>query len=383
MAPVQIVLCVEDSEYIELLLRYVRTSEYAAKVRIRAFSDPATFLAYMKEGHHRGLVAAEESFLQCWLTDDKSTSNRWVTLGEYEEKNEERQVIAKYQPLQRLLEQLCEWSGKAPAEWQRDTGKTMITTLYSTSPGSGKSVTAMNMAKQYGMRGESVFYLNLEAASSTHWLTLDQQSDPSYALSRLLYDLQAAAESKRQPEASPSQYAVRAEEIRADSFIPPDNFNELLHMTEEETEMLIRYIADSGEYDHLIIDVESGWNDRISAALKHSERIVWLLTDDLPCMNKTLQWMSYWQQYHSEWYEQIGGKVSFVMNRYTGGVMNRLPLEGMELEGTLPYVPSWKQVSNGELLWCSPIFQRDILKLCRLDHTHGEHNHLVVNGVSL
>lgn len=383
MAPVQIVLCVEDSEYIELLLRYVRTSEYAARVRIRAFSDQGTFLTYMNEGHHRGLVAAEESFLQRWLKDGESKSNRWVTLGEYREKNEEHQVLAKYQPLQRLLEQLCEYSGKAPAEWQREVGRTMITAIYSTSPGSGKSVTAMNMAKQYGMRGESVFYLNLEAASSTHWLTLDQQPDPSYELSRLLYDLQAAAESKRQPEALPSQYAIRAEEIRADIFVPPGNFNELLHMTEEETAMLIQYIAHSGEYDHLIIDVESGWHDRIRAALSESDRIVWLLTDDLPCMNKTLQWMSYWQHYDSDWYEQIGSKVSFVLNRYTGGLINRLPVEGMELEGTLPYVPSWKQVSSGELLWCSPIFQRDILKLCRLDHTHDELAHSVVNGVSL
>ncbi|WP_046213057.1 P-loop NTPase family protein [Paenibacillus wulumuqiensis] len=370
MAPVQIVLCVEDSQYIELLLRYIRESEYAAKVRIRAFSDVDMFMTYMDKEEHRGLVAAEEVFLKRWLHSENIKTARWVRLSEEAEDYTEGVTLAKYQPLHNLLDQLSGMTGRttAPDITLKEGQHAMITSVYSAAPGSGKSVTAMNMAKQLGLRGQSVFYLNLEAASSTHLLRLERRQPAENGLSRLLYDLQAAAEQKELPVHPPSHYAVYAEEIKADTFEPPENFNELLHMTEQDALSLIAYIAGSREYDHIIIDGESGGQERMRAALQVSDRIIWLLTDDLPCMHKTGLWMSYWQSHDPRWYEQICSRISFVMNRFTGSVMNPLPMSGMELEGTLPYVPSWKQVTSSELLWCSPIFQRDILKLCRMPH---------------
>jgi len=369
MAPVQIVLCVEDSQYIELLLRYVRESEYAAKVRIRAFSDVDMFMIYMDSEEHRGLVAAEETFLKRWLHSDNIKTARWARLSEEADYHSEGITLAKYQPLHTLLEQLCSMTGRsAPGVTLKEGQYTVITSVYSAAPGSGKSVTAMNMAKQLGLKGQSVFYLNLEAANSTRLLRLERKQMEENGLSRLLYDLQAAAEQKELPVHPPSHYAVYAEEIKADTFEPPENFNELLQMTEQETLSLIAYIAGSREYDHIIIDGESGWQERIKAALQASDRIVWLLTDDLLCMHKTGMWTSYWQAHEPDWYEQIGSRISFVMNRFNGSLLNPLPIMGIELEGTLPYVPSWKQVASSELLWCSPIFQRDILKLCRMSH---------------
>ncbi len=381
MAPIQMVVCVEDQEYIELLLRYIRSSEYAARVTIRAFSEVAMFVEYMQDGRYKGLVAAEDAFLEPWRANEQGGSVRWVRLGEHDQQQADGHTIAKYQPLHHLMEQLCNFTGRTVIESPREAGRAWVTCLYSAVAGSGKSVTAMNMAKQLGLKGQSVFYLNLEAASSVSLLQLEtDQNTPE--LSRLLYDLQAAAEQKQAPDGAITDYTVYAEEIRAETFIPPSNFNEWLRMTAEETTLLIDYIAGSGQYDHVIIDCESGWAERVQAALNGSDRIIWLLTDDLPCMTRTEQWLSYWQSYHGEWLEQMEPKLSFVMNRYSGNVMNTLP-SGIHPESTLPHVPSWKQVTSSELLWCSPIFQRDILKLCRLD---GERSHECVwatGGVSL
>ncbi len=381
MAPIPMIVCVEDQEYIELLLRYIRASEYAASIRIRAFSDVNLFMQYVTAERPKGVVAAEETFLEAWRTNEHFSSARWVRLGEPDEQYADGHTMSKYQPLHHLLEQLCSFTGKTTIEATRTHSRALVTCVYSAIAGSGKSVTAMNMAKQLGMKGQSVFYLNLEAASSVHLLTLGDKSNTP-ELSRLLYDLQAAADQKQPLESSITSHAVYAEEIRSDTFIPPSNFNEWLRMTCEETVLLINYIAESGEYDHVIIDSESGWAERVQAALKHCDRIVWLLTDDLPCMARTEQWLVYWQMYHSDWLEHVESKISFVMNRYTGNVMNSLP-EGVHLESTLPYVPSWKQVTNSELLWCSPIFQRDILKLCRMDQEHYREGQLVTGEVGM
>ncbi len=70
MAPTPMIVCVEDQEYIELLLRYIRASEYAASVRIRAFSDVNLFVQYITTERPKGLVAAEETFLEAWRTDE-------------------------------------------------------------------------------------------------------------------------------------------------------------------------------------------------------------------------------------------------------------------------------------------------------------------------
>ncbi|WP_322923136.1 ParA family protein [Paenibacillus campi] len=365
MAPIQIVVCVEDQQYIELLLRYIRSSEYAAKVTIRAFSEVTMFMQYIAEERQKPLIVAEEVFLQAWRMHESLSYTRWVRLGELDELNADGYTVAKYQPLHHLLEQLCSFTGRSALESPRESGRAMITCLYSAVAGSGKSVTAMNMAKQLGLQGESVFYLNLEAMSSSGLLTFAQTNNMP-ELSRLLYDLQAATESKQTLAYPIHTYTIRAEEIRADTFMPPANVNEWLRMTVEEALRLIHYIADSGVYDHIIIDSESGWTERVQAALKCSDRIVWLLTDDLLCKVRTEQWLAYLQNYNKQWLERLEPKLSFVMNRYKGSIMNALPA-GIQPDATLPDVPSWKQMTSSELLWCSPIFQRAILKLCRLD----------------
>jgi hypothetical protein len=45
-------------------------------------------------------------------------------------------------------------------------------------------------------------------------------------------------------------------------------------------------------------------------------------------------------------------------------MINSLPRDFMELNGALPYIPSWKQMQHHELLLSSPIYQREIRHLC-------------------
>ena len=37
----------------------------------------------------------------------------------------------------------------------------------------------------------------------------------------------------------------------------------------------------------------------------------------------------------------------------------------MSIDGVLPYIPSWKQLHREDLLLSSPIYQREVLKLCQ------------------
>ncbi|MNP48645.1 hypothetical protein D3C76_1427800 [compost metagenome] len=58
-------------------------------------------------------------------------------------------------------------------------------------------------------------------------------------------------------------------------------------------------------------------------------------------------------------------KSKFILNRYVGNLANTLPVNIERIDGVLPYIPSWKQVCHEEIILSSPIFQRDVVNLCR------------------
>ncbi|WP_025716194.1 AAA family ATPase [Paenibacillus sp. 1-18] len=369
MIPVKVVLAVDGREYIEPLLNYVHGSEYARRLRITAFSQPEAFCQYMLEtnGMKRpDVVVGEAAFLSLW-TDRKAANIPCLVLHEGEEVSEYGQPLLKYQPLSELVGSILEMARQQSNSRQsvnsREGGT--IIGMVAASGGMGKTTAALNMSKQLGNEGYSVFYLNLETVDSSSLFTGSGSSNSTEGggLSRLLYDLKAT-ESDGIPS-SVASYCVHRPEIQADTFLPVYNRMELIDMTCDEAVQLIRTIAECGQYDVVIVDGESEDGDRAQAMLEVSHKLIWLLADDLMSMHKCGLWLDFLELTQPEGLEAMLSKTSFVVNRYMGTMINSLPRDFMELHGALPYIPSWKQMQHRELLLSSPIYQREIRHLCR------------------
>ncbi|ADO55328.2 AAA family ATPase [Paenibacillus polymyxa] len=371
LVPVKVVLAVESRDYIEPLLNYVHGSEYARRLRITAFSQPEAFHQYMMEtsGMKRpDVVVGEMPFLNLW-TAREDADIPCLVLHEGEQVSEYGQPVLKYQPLSELvgiiLETARQRSNGRKSVNSREGG--MIIGMVAASGGLGKTTAALNMSKQLGNEGYSVFYLNLETVDSSSLFTGSDSSSgvqgEGEGMSRLLYDLKS--ERNEGTSLSLASYCVRCPEIQADTFQPVYNRKELTDMTCDEAKELIRTIAESGQYDVVIVDCDSEHGERAQAVLEASHKLIWLLADDLMSMHKCGLWLDVLETTQPEGLEAMICKTSFVVNRYMGTMINSLPRDFMELNGALPYIPSWKQMQHRELLLSSPIYQREIRHLCR------------------
>lgn len=367
MVTYKVALAVKETQYMEPLLHYVHSSEFADKLRISGFTKVDTFLQYMNGNDKPDAVIGEAVFLEPWLNQgDKDCP--WMMLSTGEATSITGPVLAKYQPLPDLLGSIlsmCQRSESGRVLPSSERG-TVIIGIVSAVGGSGKTTAAVNMAKQLGTAGLSVLYLNLETVnSSAVFPRPNRNAEDAQGLPRILYEIKAAQEEKGSRAIPSAPFTVHHPGMRCDWFEPVTNMKELIQMGRSDTQKLLHNIAVSGSYDVIIADTDSGMNERLNAVLESSQYLVWLILDDITNMYKNGQWLAFIERSQPELYAEIAGKSRFVVNRYVGNLANALPQLIPQIDEVLPYIPSWKQNSNEELLLSSPIYQRDIQKLCR------------------
>lgn len=376
----KVLLASSSLEYVEALLDYIQGSSYSAVFQVIAFSQPEAMSRYMEElspASLPDLVVVEELFMEKWIAGSFSDKVPALLFTEQPVAEESQTKIMKYQPLPSIL---AKWEELLLRSSRRERGRftgeqTWVIGVTSASGGCGKTTVALNLAKQLGRSGYSVFYLNLETIDSTgpflHTTSIERQSESGGdSFSQLLYQLRANkvqgsrfhGEKKDRIDLKP--YTIRNERIQADCFVPAKNRKELLQMSKSDTSDLIRLIVESGQYHFVIADHDSVWDLRSEAVMEESQLLVWLLSDDIHTMNKYKEWMKFHEQLDSAQYENMMGKTLYVINRYMGSLVNELPGEGMIAEHYLPYIPSWKQMREPDLLLSSPIYQKEMSKLC-------------------
>lgn len=369
MVPYRVTLAVKEAQYLEGILHYVHSSEFGDKLHISGFTKLDAFMKYMDGEELPDAVVGEAAFLEPWLAGKNSDIPNWILLGHGEAASIQGPVLPKYQPLPELMASIL---GLCRREGQRRTlpvadGEAVTIGFVSVVGGSGKTTAAVNMAKQLGAAGLSVFYLNLETVNSSGIFPRQGGgAESTEGLPGMLYELKAAQEEKHvQTLVSPEPYTVHHPGIRADWFKPVTNLKELVQLGKADTRKLLQSIAACGRYDVVIADTDSGPNERMAAVLEGCRHLVWLMLDDITNLYKNGQWFAFMERSQPELFAELAGKSRYVVNRFTGQLANPLPACIPEVDGVLPYIPSWKQNSNEELLLSSPIYQRDILKLCK------------------
>ena len=379
----RVLLASSSLEYVEALLDFIQGSSYSAVFQVTAFSQPEAMSRYIEELSSTSapdLVVAEEPFIEKWNSSPFADKVPVLLFTEQLVSEENQTKIRKYQSLPAIL---AKWEEVLLSSSRRERGRfngeqTWVIGVTSASGGCGKTTVALNLAKQLGRSGYSVFYLNLETIDSTEPFlhtsstsSIEGQFESGGDLfSQLLYQLRAnkisnnSFHEEKNDRIDLRPYTVRNERIQADCFIPAKNRKELLQMSKSDTSELIRLITESGQYHFVIADHDSVWDLRSEAVMEDSQLLVWLLSDDIHTMNKCKEWMKFHRQLDPEQYENRMRKTWYVINRYMGNMVNELPDEGMIAEHYLPYIPSWKQMREPDLLLSSPIYQKEMNKLC-------------------
>lgn len=398
MIVLKAVLVSRDKDYIRAWLDYIQGHSSSFHMRFTAFSQWEAFRSYMDEQTERevpDVIIAEPEFLNPWLMNGGRESGvPWLMLIEGSEEGSEINRLMKYQPLPVLLEAVRNACRQPRTKRNRRPGQETLTVgLLSASGGSGKTAAALHMAKQLGLAGYAVLYLNLETLdSSLPFLEsgLGQGSQPpgeaETGLSRLLYELKAHKREMAngqvqmkhpEPEHSstpgkggkikgPGEYVISHEALKSDIFWPLANRSEMLQMSKADTVSLIRYLSDCGHYEVVIVDGDSGWNGRSEGIMEAADSFVWLIEDDIAAMHRWGQWLQHAERTHPDMLAGMLERTYFVINKHREQVLNTLPRADLQVDAVLPYIPSWKQLNQAEVMLSSPIFQREVKKLCAL-----------------
>ncbi|HEY4392043.1 MAG TPA: hypothetical protein VGN02_11925 [Paenibacillus sp.] len=365
MNPVRLVLAVQDELYIEPFLQYVHCSEFDRRIIVTGFSQQDAFETYMKDsGELVDIVLAEPAFLEVWQ-GPKSGRLIVVSLCVRGE-SASGLSLNKYQPLHQLLSALMNIVRGDRDKLANTEGGAVVIGVYSVVGGQGKTTVSLNIAKQLSSEGAKVFYLNLETVNNR--LIFEGQGvreGQQGGLARLLYDLKSSEEEQHAPKFPVSAYACRHPLLQGDTFAPLDNLNEMLELQRQETIDLIEFIAASGLYDVVVIDMDSYPNGRTEAVIERADKLVWLVTDDDNVMRKTGLWFTHLERSHPDMHSHILSKSLFAVNRYSGELITSIPGSEIVFESMLSYISAWKNGIRQASAMYSPLYQRDVQQLCR------------------
>ncbi|MEK8205093.1 hypothetical protein NST41_05815 [Paenibacillus sp. FSL L8-0696] len=366
----RIVLAVRESQYIEPLLHYLHHSEYGEMLRITAFSRLDAFIEFMRGEDMPDAVVGDVTFIEAWLVEGRNKVP-WAVLSEegaYLSRSSKSLaggiMIAKYQALPSLLGaflQLCEVKR---ARGSSVLDETLLLGIVSSSGNTGKTTVAMNMAKQLGEMGLSVFYLNLESVDSSG-LFLRPPAGDTPGLERLLYEIKASRDKGGADTIDLGQYVIRYDHLRSAAFRPIINVKEMLQMTTQDTLDLLALLVAERNFDVVIIDTGSIEEERAKAVLHKCGILLWVVRNDEVSIHKTMRWLSHCNAPNSGMPSQVMDKSRFAVNFAADGLEVWAPPEGITVEGVLPYIPSWTLQHREELFLNSPQFQREILQLCK------------------
>ena len=137
-------------------------------------------------------------------------------------------------------------------------------------------------------------------------------------------------------------------------------------MSKADTMDLIRYLTGCGQYEVLILDGDSGWDERSDGILEAADTFIWLVEDDIAAMHRWGQWLQHNERTRMDLLGSMLERTYFVINKYREQVINSLPRAELHVDAVLPYIPSWKQLNQEEVMLSSPIFQREVKRLCAL-----------------
>ncbi|UUZ79249.1 hypothetical protein LJK88_29145 [Paenibacillus sp. P26] len=245
MAKMNLVLLDEDPYFGEMVSAYIRTSEYAELYGIRVFTTAEQGRLFVEQNTEPLILMVHESLMP--LTDavyglrpgcTVIISDQAVSGGVLE-----YPVLCKFQPLDRLLSSITahynEYCASRPITGRKGT---TITAVYSAAGGTGKTVTAVHLARQLAVQGKRVLCVCMELFPSRGWYEADGNGEGE-AFSQLLYY------AKTNPKWIPSKLEANRKKhpLWKFDFIPPlPNGAEPLEIGGEEITRLLTGLTETG-----------------------------------------------------------------------------------------------------------------------------------------
>lgn len=382
----QLGVAVKDPEYLKRLADYIRDSKLGEQWQVVAFTQAEACKRYVQQGYKMDILAAQPEL----LAEMKAELPKLpvialvLKLGESQEEHE----LHQYQPLPQLLQRLSEIHARAAvhagarklAVDEEMAAGVRVISVYSASGGTGKTALALHLAHAAGTHRRRTFYLNLERwNSSAAWLGTLQNGngDPTGAttkeegLSELLYSLKA------QPEQAVKwlmEHRKQDTQLKGDYLAVCTNLEDRLTLCEDDALGLVDAISRSGQYDVIIVDLDSDLEGMHLAVFEKSDQVLWVLNDNESVRNKQKMAQRYGEQKWNGRFKRLSQKFIVVNNQAARIAQTAQRGEKDTMNDAifqLPEIPEWRGAGSVKLL-SSPIYRAAADKLFRQLIPEGE-----------
>lgn len=365
----EIWLALLDEEYMRLFSNYIANSnDNRQKFRCRLFTKANLLTEQLGrvDRYHCILFLDEEMQQQLQSIDDDNDDlglpHVILNVTGEEMQVEDKLYMNKYQSIDVILQKAIQFHQHRLLAWNHSEGaregehsRASIISIGSASGGLGKSLFSLQLACFLEQLGKRVLLVNMEALSAVF---SEQVKEKQPGLDQVIYDVRAHP--KRLNETL-KKTVYSGTEWPFDVLLPFQSIRSLKELTKEDMNGLISGLR-SLEYDVVLLDLESGWNEPFEAARLCSDLHIWFLLAEYASARK----MKGLLQQLQEW-EEGSGKIApeiFILNKAQQASIDAdLRLDPLKEHYTLPYVPEWKWVRSWSNLVPPQEYQRGISRI--------------------
>ncbi len=327
----------ENEHYVELMKRYIRTSNYKNKLNIATYTDPECLRYAFVQMQKETLVLASSAFLpMCNELVGPTIIHLCEKLNEQE--GYSSNYVYKYRPLNQILDQVLniyyankKQLGTATNHFCSDN-EVNVVAVYSASGGSGVSTLTQQLSEFHVSLGKKVFYLNLEPIHN-------RMSLPDVAVSRftqVLYMIKSG-----QPLLGKLHQLLQTNHTgHYDMFHPARYAREWLEYEREDIELLLQALKQTGRYDVIMMDLGSSLYSTTLGALEYCDEIIWVIPDRIGALSKVEYVRGEIGRLSTPLLEQIRHKSKYVLQLNTPEMRANLDIE---LTAVLPFNVEWQQ----------------------------------------
>lgn len=309
-----LIVAVNESDYIERLAEYIRHTSFGGSWQLTAFTNAAALRSFIRSGYPVDMLVAQPAMLD-ELGDLPGHPPTAAIVEHYGQSREERELL-QYQPLPQLLQAMTSLYAAGGKQLMKPAvhGKgPAVVAVYSASGGTGKTTLSMHLAKHAGIAGLHSFYLNLEQWNVS-LLADGMPGDEDFA--RLLYAMQSGADNGA---AAVLANRKRYPSYSLDALAPSNNPDERLSLGADLAKKLIGAITAAGEYGLVIVDLDTRMDDMHVGAFEACDAVLWLTTPNAASRRKNELAAGYAERKFGAAFTGQQRKFRFVQ---IGGTMN-------------------------------------------------------------
>ncbi|MEX1029519.1 MAG: AAA family ATPase [Paenibacillaceae bacterium] len=342
MDRITIWLADENEHYVELLKRYIRTSNYKNRLSIAAYTDYECFKHTLEHIHSEAIVLVSALFIPLCSELIHSTV---ILLSEAQSQEiaDHPNQVYKYRPLNQLLDQVLniyyERKGDVRLNTSVSEAKPRVIAVYSASGGSGVTTLSVQLSEFIASLGKRVFYLNLE---TIHGMLSSSKDATMTRFTQVLYMIKSG-----QPLLGKLHQLLQSDHAgHYDLFHPTRYSREWLEYEREDIQLLLHALKHTGRYDVIIIDVGSSLFSHTIGALEYSDEIFWVIPDRPGSIAKAEYVRDELSRLSSQLHDSIRNRSKYVIQLYSASVV-MMPNPSIDINTLLPFISEWQHSSAG------------------------------------